>query len=194
MGFSSPLSSTRNIVASKKRAQVSAEKVKNPALGAYEAACLMGVHWTRAPKMAANGEIATRELSWSSDDHRLRVYSMLSANANWHAYEDLLASGGHRRRPRANAHLRAPMLGELGKIEQHIEFADAVSANEASEILGCYHSALARMVEGGRLVGRILISHREGPSRTWIFSRRSCEENVAQYLKSSSAGRPRTGL
>lgn len=173
---------------------MSAEKIANPALGAYEAACLMGVHWTRAAKMAAKDEIATRCLSWSSGDDRLRVYSMLSANANWHSYEDNLASGTLTRRPRANAHRRPEMLAELGKVKQHIEFADACSSLEACEILGCWHTALQRMVDEGRLVGRKLISHREGASRTMIFSRASCEANAASYRENPGPGRPRVGL
>lgn len=173
---------------------MSTTKIKNPALGAYEAACLMGVHWTRAPKMAISGEVATRTLVSSTGTDRLRVYSMQSVNANWYAYEEALAAGQLSRRPRANAHMRADMLRELGQVEQHIEFEDAIRVWEAAEILGCMPTFVARMAAKGEIVSRRLLSHREGDSRSLIYSRSSCVQNVRTYQKNRGPGRPRRGV
>lgn len=183
-----------NFAAKAEETLVSTVKIKNPALGAYEAACLMGVHWTRAPKMAATGEIATRTLVSSTGTDRLRVYSMQSVNANWREYEDALASGTLPRRPRANADMRPQMLRELGLVEQHIEFEDAIRVWEAAEILGCMPTFVARMAAKGEIVSRRLLSHREGDSRSLIYSRKSCEANVKAYKQVRGPGRPRRGV
>lgn len=167
------------------------------AIGPYEAACLLGVHWTRVPKMAADGTINFRTLRSSTGRARIRVYSFLSVNANFKDYTHDLRTGQFRSRPRSNVHLRPGMLKELSAIKQHIDFFDAVSVYEAAEIMGVWTSFPPRMIAAGAIVGRKLISHREGDSRSLIYSRKSCEENaeLARRMQGESQrGRPRHGL
>lgn len=175
---------------------MSKKAVKNPALGPYEAACLAGVHWTRIRVMAERGEVNVSYLRSRLETDRIRVYSMSSVNANWHAYEDALAGGRLTRRQRANAHMRPLMLAELGKIRDHIEFDDAIGSLEAAEILGVYPTFLHRLTESGKIIGRKLISHREGSGRSAIYSRKSCIANAEEAKKAYRLypGRPRHAI
>ena len=171
--------------------------VKNPALGPYEAACLLGVHWTRVPKMAGDGILRFRTIKSSTGKPRLRVYSMADVDANWTDYQHLAREGQLPRRRRSHEDLRPGMLRELAAVEQHIDFYDAISIYEAAEIMGVWASFPARMVAAGTVVGRRLISHREGASRCMIYSRKSCEENAEAARKmqvESRVGRPRHAL
>jgi len=172
--------------------------VKNPALGPYEAACLLGCHWTRVSRMADKGELRSRQLRSHRGSKRLRIYSLTDIESNWTDYQYLLRTGQLPRRPRANEHLRPGMLSEIRKMENHIEFDDAVGSVEAAEILGVWHTWLRALLSKGAICGRRLISHREGASRTMIYSRKSCEENIqaARKMASSGAtpGRPRHAL
>lgn len=172
--------------------------LKNPALGAYEASCVLGVHWTRVPKMADSGVLTSRAFTSSRGTKRIRVYSFQNCQENWQSYLDGLRSGDRGKRERSHADKRPAMLKVLGEVEPHIDFHDAVGIYEAAEILGVWYTFLSRLVERGDVVGRKLISYRESVTRAWIYSRRSCEENVeiarrlsAQHTKT---GRPRSGL
>lgn len=176
---------------------MSSGAIKNPAIGPYEAACLLGVHWTRVPKMAASGVLRFRTIRSSTGKPRLRVYSMSDVNANWTDYQHLAREGQLPRRRRANEDLRPGMLEELAAIKQHIDFYDAISLYEAAEIMGVWTSFPARMVAAGAIIGRKLISHREGASRCIIYSRKSCEENaeMARRMQGETrVGRRRHGL
>lgn len=172
--------------------------LKNPALGAYEAACVLGVHWTRVPKMADAGILTARTIRSSRGTKRIRVYSFQNCQENWQNYVDDMRSGEHKKRARASESLRPPMLKELKAIEQHVDFYDAIGIYEAAEILGVWWSFMGRLAENGKVVGRKLISHRENGARSWIYSRASCEQNaeLARRLVStqSKVGRPRSGL
>lgn len=90
------------------------------------------------------------------------------------------------------------MLSEIRAMKDHIEFDDAIGAVEASEILGVWHTWLARMLEKGQIVGRRLISHRENASRVKIYSRKSCEDSVQatrqEIASGTYKGRPRHAL
>lgn len=176
---------------------MSSNPIKNPAIGPYEAACLLGVHWTRVPKMAAAGILSFRTIKSSTGKPRLRVYSMSDVNANWTDYQHLVREGQLPRRRRSREDLRPGMLKELAAIKQHIDFYDAISIYEAAEIMGVWTSFPARMVAAGEIVGRKLISHREGASRCMIYSRKSCEENAEMARKMQAdgrQGRPRHAL
>ena len=172
--------------------------LKNPAIGAYEASCVLGVHWTRVPKMADAGVLTSRTLTSSRGTKRIRVYSFENCQKNWQSYLDDLRSGDRGKRERSHADKRPGMLKALDAVEPHVDFYNAVGIYEAAEILGVWYTFLSRLVERGDVVGRKLISYREGATRAWIYSRRSCEGNVeiarrlsAQHIK---AGRPRSGL
>lgn len=162
--------------------------VKNPALGVYEAACLLGVHWTRMRPMVESGVLVAHDLEVAGDKS-IRVYSTSAVEANFEDYWHKYTLGQHTRRPRAHVDLREPMKKELAGLPQHIEFDDAIGVYTASEIMGVWPSFCARMAQSDKIVGRRLINHREGPSRHWIYSRKSCEENLAEARKLMEAGR-----
>lgn len=90
------------------------------------------------------------------------------------------------------------MLSIIQNMENHIEFDDAIGAVEAAEILGVWHTWLRALLAKGAIVGRRLISHREGGSRVMIYSRKTCEDNVQEARKMASSGatlgRPRHAL
>jgi len=148
--------------------------------------------------MADKGELRTRQLRSHRGTKRLRIYSLTDIESNWTDYQYLLRTGQLPRRPRANEHLRPEMLSIIQKMENHIEFDDAIGAVEASEILGVWHTWLRALLAKGAIVGRRLTSHREGASRMMIYSRKSCEENVQEARKLASSGvtpgRPRHAL
>lgn len=176
---------------------MASQSIKNPAIGPYEAACLLGVHWTRVPKMADDGVLRSRGIKSSVGRPRIRVYSLSDVNKNWTDYQHMLREGQLPRRQRANVDLRPGMLKEISEIEQHIDFYDAISVYEAAEIMGVWHSFPPRMAANGEIVARRLLSYREGGSRSLIYSRKSCEENAerARRLQGEThAGRPRHGL
>lgn len=167
----------------KHKNEMSKNSVNNAALGPYEAACLLGVHWTRVAKMGATGILKIRTLKSSTGSSRIRVYSFLDVDENWTDYQYQLREGQLRRRERVNSDLRPGMLKEIAAIKNHIDFYDAISVYEAAEIMGVWHSFPPRMVASGVIVGRKLISHREGPSKSMIYSRKSCEENAEMARK-----------
>ena len=158
------------------------------AIGPWEAACLMGVHWSRPAKMAARGEIAARSIC-GDDSREFAVYSLASCEEN---YEDYLAKRGVRRRPRTAVDLRPGMVKALSaKKRPRISFGDAIGVEEASRILGVYGTFVPRLVAAGKIVGRVLLSDRASASRIWIISRQSCLQNVAEAEKLQQAGKKR---
>jgi hypothetical protein len=147
---------------------------ENQALGPYEASCILGVHYTRVAKMAAKGEISARMIRASRGTKRIRVYSFASCQQNWQAYLDGLQLGGRVGQKRTKAAERVDMLRVLGNVDPQIDFYDAISIYEAAEILGVWHSFVARLAESEKIVGRKLINKRQDQARSWIISRRSC--------------------
>lgn len=180
------------------------KKLPDIALGVYEAAAIMGVHWTRPKHMAASGKIICREIEkgLGEGNRKVTFFSFSSCEENYKEYDEQLKSSGGRtaRRPRSNLADRAPMLRRLEAVKQIVTYADAVSRIEAAEILGVHPNFVPRMVASGRLVGRASFSPRteKVAQRSWIISRRSCEENAASYRKEVAKGvrkgRPRANL
>lgn len=161
---------------------------QDEAIGSWEAACIMGVHWSRPAKMAAKGEISSQVIG-GEDGREFAVYSLESCEGN---YEDYLAKRGLKRRPRTAIDLRQPMLQLLAsKKRPRIAFGDAIGVNEAARILGVYWSLVPRLVLAGKVVGRILNSDRASSSRVWIISRKSCLRHAAEVAKLERAGKKR---
>jgi hypothetical protein len=165
----------------------------NEALGQYEAAALMAVHFTRPSRMARKGEITAHGLR----DHETRRFSFFERRQcedNWCRYA--LPRPG---RPRKGLALRHHILELLSDpLRPRIEVSDAIGTHEAAEILGCGPSFVPRLAQSREIVGRRFISFRGGPSRLWIFSRRSCIENAERHAHLIAAGvrcgRPRSRM
>lgn len=170
------------------------------AIGSWEAAALMGIHWTQPCVMVRKGLLTARTLSTSEDESRsFLIYSSRQCSRDYEEYEERQANV--RRRPRANLHMRPAGLRHLAKLEHPIAFDDAIGVVEAARILGVHWTFPPRMAKAGKIVGRLLHNGRADKSsadRLWIFSRRSCEANAAETKKLERAGekigRPRKKL
>jgi len=175
------------------------------ALGAFEAAALMGVHFTRPKRLATAGAIVSRVIPSPVDSESRRVFTLFSAaecDSDWEEYEKKRDAAGGKtdRRPRAYEDLRPKVLKYLAKIEKPILFSDAIGVAEVADILGIHWSFPPRVAKAGRIIGRLLWSQRSDTARSprlWIFSRESCLKEAARVLKVEAAGqkvgRPRGG-
>jgi hypothetical protein len=171
---------------------MASKKQIDQAIGSWEAACLMGVHWTTPARMVEKGLLTTRTLASPvvSDPARVfTVYSLAECEKDWSDYSDKLKEGGSGKRPRASIDLRPPMVKALAEIENQIAFGDAVSTGEAAEIMGVHWTFPPRMAQQGKIAARILVNARNNRSRCWIFSRASCEANVSTARRLQAAGK-----
>lgn len=171
--------------------------MKNEAIGSYEAAAVMGMHFTRPRRMAEAGVISSKELG-GEGGRLFSVYSLRECDRNFRDYEAAISKSGGGGRPRAQIDSRHVVLRVLSdKDRPVIMMDDAVGTQEAAEILGVWHTLVPRLAKRGRIVGRLLWSERAGVSRLWIFSRKSCEACVAKMRKLEEngirVGRPRIG-
>lgn len=182
-----------------------AKIIQSQAVGAAEAAAIMGVHYVMPRRMAEKGLIAANVVTESCNvDDPVRHYSFYDAaecDRNYREYEEKVdARGGmNDRRPRSNLHLRPEVLRHLRGVKTPIEFDDAITLGQAAAILHVHHTLVPRYLRDGRILGRVMWSHRgkSGP-RTWIVSRKSCLANVREVRAAEAAGtkrgRPRAGL
>jgi hypothetical protein len=169
-------------------------KQRDVALGSWEASCLLGVHWTQAAKMAEKGLLTRKDLKSPIVSNPARVFSIYSRDEcekDFADYEEKMRSGGTGRRARTAVGERMAMLKKLAAIPDHIDFDDAISTGEASEILRVHWTFPPRMAAEGKIRGRILINERNKRSRCWIFSRASCKANVVAVRKLEAAGKKR---
>jgi hypothetical protein len=167
------------------------------AVGAFEAAALMGVHFSTPARMVEKGLLTASRCDSRTPGaagYRLsQIYDGLECEENLLDYEYKVAElgGNHDRRPRAWLHLRPKALAALAKVKTPISFHDACGPAEAAKILSVSPSFLTRMVKAGKIVGRSTWSLRpllSGSSRGWIFSRSSCLKNVAEVKAEQASG------
>lgn len=164
---------------------------KNEALGTYEAACLMGVHWTRPRRMADAGLISAHKIA-SNGGVEFAVYSSRECEENFQDYQEEAKNKSGAGRPRTALHLRADAIKALGgKDRPRIKFDDAIGVAEAAKILGVFWTRVIRIVEEGHIVGRVLWSKRGGDSRLWVLSRKSCIEWAKEIRRLEAAGAKR---
>ena len=168
------------------------KRLPDLAIGSYEAACVLGVHWTTPGRMAQKGLLTTRTLRSpikNDTDREFVVYSLHECEADFREYEDkVLGRGGKSdRRPRGFVDERPAMLKYLATVEP-ILFGDAVSTGDAGEVVGTHWTFCARLATAGKIRGRVLRNSRHQKSRLWIFSRQSCEANAAVAFRQQEAG------
>jgi hypothetical protein len=169
-------------------------KLGDLAIGSYEAACVLGVHFTQPKRMADKGLLTARTLKSPrpGDSRRVfAVYSLAECQKDFEDYEERIRSGEHTRRARTAVDERGPMLKKLAAEEQQIEFGDAIGAAEAGKILGVHFSFPVRMAQAGKIRGRCLHNSRPdtGGSALWIFSRASCEAEASATKRIQDAGK-----
>lgn len=148
------------------------------AIGSYEAASILGVHWARPGAMVDRGEIVARHMAGHGDAPSTRIYSMESCEENWREYERSLATGNAPNRLRSRPEERQPMLVRLGQVQQHVDYDDAISVQEAADILGVWWTYVPRLVKSGKIVGRRLMNDRGTFSRMMVISRKSVESHA----------------
>jgi hypothetical protein len=169
-------------------------KMPDLALGSFEAAAVLGVHWTTPGRMVEKGILTARTLKspvTSDPERSFVVYSLSECDADFAEYEEKLRSRGGKsdRRPRGFVDHRTPALKRLSAEPSQITFGDAISTGEAAEILGVHWTFPSRMVAQGKLIGRVLHNGRNSRSRCWIFSRASVEANAAATARLQASGR-----
>lgn len=166
--------------------------IPDQAIGAYEAGCLLGVHWTTVARMVNKGLLTSRQMespTLGEPERVVAIYSLAECEADYAAYAEQLKRGGSGKSPRYSVHKRPEMVNAIAAIENPIAFGDAISSGEAGKILGVHWSFPPRLVSQGKIIGRNLINLRNRRSRHWMFSRASCEVNAATMRRLQAAGR-----
>lgn len=156
------------------------KKLIDQAVGAYEAACLLGVHWTTVARMVEKGLLTSRQMespTVGEPERVVAIYSLAECEADYAAYAEQLKHGGSGKRPRGSVGLRPAMVKAIAAIEEPIAFGDAISSGEAARILGVHWSFPPRLVSQGKIIGRVMANNRNNRSRVWVYSRSSCEAN-----------------
>jgi len=181
-----------------------AKNYYDQALGSFEAASLMGLHFGQPQKLAAKGVLTARMVmtsAYSDDPTRfVSIYDGDECEKNYQDYEEKCAARGGKteRRPRAWLHMRPEAVRRIKAIKTPIAFDDAITLAEAAVIIGVHPSLIARLIGQGKLVGRVPWNPRgiKTGARNWIISRRSCLEharaNKAAEAGGTKRGRPRS--
>lgn len=164
-------------------------KLPDLALGSYEAAALMGLHFTRPGRMHAAGQLAGREtasLPHGTGERRMVLYSARACEEDYAEYEK--RDGG---RPRDWLHLRPVALQRLAKVSPAILYDDAIGVMDAARMLGLHFTGVCKLIERGKLVARKPWNPRHRKSRVLIVSRRSVEANKREVAAQEAAGKKR---
>lgn len=166
-----------------------AKKLPDMAVGSWEAAGVLGIHFTQPAKLAERGLLTVRKLKSLSTKgvNAFAVYSFAECDKDFEDYEERQTSSGGR--PRTRIDERPAMLKTLAAEKHQILFADAIGTQEAAAILGVHWTFVSRMAREGKIVGRMLHSDRGRAARLWIFSRASCEKNLRETKKLEAAGK-----
>ena len=165
------------------------------AVGASEAAAIMGVHWTVPKRMQEKGLLTAHFMpdSLYSDDPT-KVYAIYDGGeceADYRAYDEAYRARGGKtlRRPRSWLHLRPDALRHLKGVEQPIAFSDAIGMAEAAKILCVHQTLIPRLVAAGKVVGRRPWNPRGSGGRIYILSRKSCQANLKEMRALEAAGK-----
>jgi hypothetical protein len=170
-------------------------KTTPQAVGAAEAAALLGMHWVMPGRLAERGllTVSVSGVSASVDDpeRRYAIYDSAECDANFEEYEDRVAARGGKseRRPRSWLHMRPVVLKHLAGAAP-VDFSDALTLSEAAALLGVHYTLVPRMLRAGKIAGRVAWNPRgRGESRVWIVSRASCLANVREVKALEAAGK-----
>lgn len=154
------------------------------ALGSYEAAALMGVHFTRPRRMFDAGVLDGRRLDpvcVETSPRDTLIYSSASCEKNYADYEEAQAKRTRGCRPRAWLAERPKAQKLLKSLQVRITYDDAVGTAEAAKILGVHPTLIRKLVADGKIVARQAWNPRQATGRFYIISRKSCEQNRKDY-------------
>lgn len=168
------------------------------AVGGYEAAAIMGVHFTRPYVLAKAGKLVSHSPAGDSG-RRGSFFDGAECEANYRDYAEQVAiKGGTGKRARTNLQYRQQVLAHLKRCQYRIPLADAISAAEAAEIMGTHVTWVNRLANEQKLVARQLWSPRASQQPQWMVSRKSALVNLAAakatYATGKMEGRVRDGL
>jgi hypothetical protein len=165
-----------------------AEPACAQAIGAFEAAALMGTHFTIPYRLAERGKL-TVQYHEGPAGRKITFFDGRECEENWLDYCEAIAGEGTGKRPRSHTDDRPAVIKHLAAVATRIVLSDAISTPEAVEILGMMPSYVIILAQKGKIVGRQLWSGRshKGPKQ-WMFSRKSCLANVAQVKAAFAAG------
>lgn len=164
------------------------------AIGSYEAAALMGVHYTQPRKMVSKGLLSAHiivESAYSAEPTRnFAIYNAQECDANYEEYDDKYRAKGGKtdRRPRSNVGERPEALRRIKAQKTQVEFDDAIGVGEAAKILNVHVSFVPRLISSGRISGRVAWNPRGAGSRVYIVSRKSCQADVRAIRAAEAAG------
>lgn len=173
------------------------ELLEDLALGADEAACVMGVQRSRTKRMHERDEIIAKvcEPVYSNSTRRARIFSLRSCEANFREYESrkLIKGRDGVMRPRAWLKNREPALHRLRSLTTRILFEDAIGTAEAAEVLMVGNTYINKLCQSGALVARKPATDQgKGLPRLWIISLASCEKFLRDTFENPPEfGRPR---
>lgn len=173
------------------------EKAALQAVGSFEAAALMGLHFATPAKMVEKGMLSAHQqpqtIKSATGLRRQAIFDGRECEENFLDYQEKFDAAGGKtdRRPRAHLRLRPIALRHLAKVADPIAFEDAIGVAEAAEILHVHVSFIPRMVKAGEIVGRAAWGQRRAGfvSRHWIVSRSSCLENVRKTRQLQTSGK-----
>lgn len=172
------------------------DKVIPQAVGAAEAAALMGLHWVMPRRMHEKGVLSAHVVQESANvdepERHYAIYDAGECDENYREYEEKVAARGGKndRRPRGWMHLRPVVVQHLNGVKTPIDFDDAITLGQAAGILGVHHTLVPRMLRDGKIIGRVVWNSRgKGGPRVWIVSRKSCLANVKEIKALEAAGK-----
>lgn len=174
------------------------DSVTPQAVGATEAAALMGLHYVMPRRMHEKGllsaHIATESANVDEPERLYAIFDSAECDANYREYEEKIEARGGKsdRRPRGQLHLRPIIVEHLRGVKHPIAFDDAITLGQAAKILCVHHTLVPRMLRDGKIVGRIAWNPRgKTAPRVWIVSRKSCLANVKEIKALEAAGKKR---
>lgn len=170
-----------------------AQQWYDQAVGSYEAAAILGIHFTQPRRMVLKGLLSCHEATTSAyteDPSRVTaIYDGKECQRDYEDYEAKMAGRGGAavRRPRAWLHMRPEVERRLRAAKTAIAFDDACTLGEAADAMGVCWTLVARLLREGKLAGRLAWSKR-GTSKAWIVSRKSVRENIRATKAAEAAG------
>lgn len=173
------------------------KQLPNAAIGAEEAAGIMGVHYTQPGKRVSKGLLSCRYVTCNeAEDRAFAVYSLRECDEDFHDYEETYKAG--KGRPRTKLENRDFVLKKLLDDKNLIEYDDAISVAEAADILGMVRSGVQYLLAQQKIVARKVWGERSAKANFWIVSKKSCEQRASHInnleKQGRKQGRPRSNM
>ena len=160
------------------------------AVGGFEAAAIMGLHFTVPYRLAKAGKLTAHAHEAGETGKRVTFFDGAECEENWCEYaEKMVAEGGTGKRPRTNGQHRKAALKHLAAAEHKIQLSDAISVAEAAEIMGTHPTWVNRLAKEKKLVARRLWSPRSSKQAQRMVSRKSALANLAEAKAAFSTGK-----